>query len=101
MSNNDGAVGLLPTLGVVRMHRHRLPLTRREVMPVMGFGVLIWVLLILAVLWSVKVVADRKSGDGGNGGGSRRPLDILEERYARGELSEQEFEERKRVLEES
>ncbi len=69
----------------------------------MGFGLLIWILLIVAVLWGVQYVADqnKRPHDGVRGKGSERPLDILKERYARGELSEQEFEEHKRVLRES
>ncbi len=69
----------------------------------MGIGLLIWILLIVAVLWGVKYVADqnRRPHDDVHGKGSERPLDILKGRDARGELSEQEFEERERVLEES
>jgi putative membrane protein len=38
-------------------------------------------------------------GEHGDGGGSRSARDILAERFARGEISEEEFEERRRVLE--
>lgn len=68
----------------------------------MGFGLIFWILLIAALVWGVKYFADhnqRSHGDN-NGNGSKRPIDILKERYARGELTKEEFAERKRVLDE-
>ncbi len=66
-------------------------------MPMMGFGMLFMALfsvvvivgIVLAVKWFM-----------GQGGASREdsPLDILKKRYARGELTKQEFEELKRDL---
>lgn len=62
----------------------------------MGFGmismVLFWVLVILGIVVLVRWI-----------GGSARPpattaLDVLKERYARGEIDKQEFEEKKRDL---
>lgn len=38
-------------------------------------------------------------GEHGDGGSNRSARDILAERFARGEITEEEFEERKRVLE--
>ena len=66
----------------------------------MGFGmismVLFWVLVILGIVILVKWIA------GGSPGASQPPvktaLDILKERYARGEIDKQEFEEKKRDL---
>jgi putative membrane protein len=67
----------------------------------MGFGminvVLFWVLVILGIVILVKWIA------GGSSTGSSHPpaktaLDILKERYARGEIDKQEFEEKKRDL---
>lgn len=67
----------------------------------MGFGmisvVLFWVLVILGIVILVKWIA------GGSSSASPPPpaktaLDILKERYARGEIDKQEFEEKKRDL---
>jgi len=66
----------------------------------MGFGglymILIWVVIIVAVVMLVKWLA---------GGSSRidlprekSALDILKERYARGEIGKEEFEQKKRDL---
>jgi putative membrane protein len=59
--------------------------------------VLWWLLIILAIVLLVKWVFGRPPGHG-----ERQPrdrsLDILKERYARGEIDKQEFEEKKRDL---
>ncbi|HSC93681.1 MAG TPA: SHOCT domain-containing protein [Burkholderiales bacterium] len=67
----------------------------------MGFGmismVLFWVLIILGIVILVKWIA------GSTAGGGQTPvktaLDILKERYARGEIGREEFEQKKRDLE--
>ena len=65
----------------------------------MGFGmismVLFWVLVILGIVVLVRWVG----GSSASGTPpSKSALDILNERYARGEIEKQEFEEKKRVL---
>ncbi|MBA1146819.1 SHOCT domain-containing protein [Ectothiorhodospiraceae bacterium WFHF3C12] len=57
---------------------------------------LFWALVIAAVIFLVKAIAGN-SGENQSGGASRA-LEILEERYARGELNEQEFEEKRKLL---
>ncbi len=63
----------------------------------MGLWMLLfWAGVILLVVWGVKALSgsdDRRSGE-------RRALQILEERFARGEIDRGEFEERRRALEE-
>jgi putative membrane protein len=67
----------------------------------------IWLILFLAVLVGVAVLIVRwisgagaggASADSGGPAASSKPLDILRERFARGEIDKEEFEERKRVL---
>lgn len=67
----------------------------------MGFGwvfmVLFWVLIILGV-----VALLRWLGMGGNasrGAPRKTPLEILQERYARGEIEREEYEQKRRDLE--
>jgi len=67
----------------------------------MGFGmisvVLFWVLVILGIVILVKWVAGGPSGAGQPP--VKTALDILKERYARGEIGRDEFEQKKRDLE--
>lgn len=66
----------------------------------MGFGmisvVLFWVLVILGIVILVKWIAGSSSGP--SQPPAKTALDILKERYARGEIDKQEFEEKKRDL---
>lgn len=60
--------------------------------------VLFWAVIIVGVFLVVRYLV---SGQGGGAGTARGadPMDILKERYARGEIGTQEFEERKKILE--
>lgn len=66
----------------------------------MGFGwifmLLFWVILIVAAVVAIKAVAGR-SEPGGKGGD--RALEILRERFARGDIGREEYEEKRRTLE--
>jgi putative membrane protein len=55
---------------------------------------LFWVGIVVLAIWAI-----RQFSDGSRGRSDRRALDILEERFARGEIDRDEFEERKRALE--
>jgi putative membrane protein len=63
-----------------------------------GFGwvfmALFWVLVILAIVALAKWLSSNR-----NGGSTRRPLDILQERYARGEITREQYEQMRRDLE--
>ena len=65
-----------------------------------GFGwifmILIWFLIILGVVALVKWLFGSPSGSISR---ERTPLDILQERYARGEIDRDEYEEKRRDLE--
>lgn len=66
-----------------------------------GFGwifmVLWWVLIVVGIVALVKWMGT-SSDTGGNGRSGNKALDILNERYARGEIDDQEFQKRKRDL---
>ena len=66
----------------------------------MGFGmismVLLWVLIILGIVVLAKWVGGSSASSGTPA--SKTALDILNERYARGDIEKQEFEEKKRDL---
>ncbi len=58
----------------------------------MGFGwifmILFWALVILGIVYIVQAVS-RKAGQPGP---EEKPLDILKKRYAKGEITKEEFE---------
>ena len=65
-----------------------------------GFGwifmILFWALVALGVVALGKWIFS--TGDSAAGGGARRALDILKERYARGEINRDQYEQMQRDL---
>ncbi len=62
----------------------------------MGLGMLLfWVVLIVAVVLLLKYTL----GAGTSPGREKSALDLLKERYARGEIEREEFEQKRRDLE--
>ncbi len=62
----------------------------------MFFGTVFWILLIVGIVLLVVWVVQRASG--GSDRSEESALEILKKRYARGEISKEEFEEKKRSL---
>lgn len=64
-----------------------------------GFGGvfmwLFWFLLFMGIIWIVKRMA---GGDDSSAGRAKTALEILQERYARGEIDQEEYEQKKKVL---
>jgi len=60
-----------------------------------GFMWLFWILLIVVIVWAFKATAfsDRKDR-----GVDKPPLEILQGRFARGEIDEEEFERKRKLL---
>ena len=62
-----------------------------------GFMWIFWILVVVAIVMLFKAIGSRDNGN--NSGGHRETaLEILEKRYARGEVDEEEFQRRKREL---
>jgi putative membrane protein len=59
-----------------------------------GFMWIFWILIIVAVVFLLKA----GGGDRGSDERHETALEILEKRYARGEIDEEEFQRRKREL---
>jgi putative membrane protein len=59
----------------------------------MIFGGVFWVCVIVLIVWGVKKLSERSGVNGGS-----NALDIARERYARGEISHEEFEKIKKNL---
>jgi len=59
--------------------------------------VLFWGVIVALVVWGIKKLAERGSS-GSSNSEKRDPLDIAKERYARGEISREEFEQIKKDL---
>lgn len=59
--------------------------------------VLFWGVIVALVVWGIKRLTGR-DGSGSSTSEKRDPLDIAKERYARGEISREEFEQIKKDL---
>ena len=65
------------------------------------FGIFFWVLVVGLVIWGVNqlVQNNRQSAPGPPGSLPKNsPMEILKQRYARGEITKEQFEEMKRDL---
>ena len=60
---------------------------------------LFWLLVLGLLIWFVVTLVKRSSDGGMRGTTNKSPLDILSDRYARGEIDTEEYEARRKVLE--
>ena len=56
------------------------------------FMIVFWILILVALVLFIKWLIQSAGGGRAGGGSSNRPLEILKERYARGEIDNAEFE---------
>jgi len=63
----------------------------------MGFGWFFWIIILGVVIWGVLQFANRNQQLNSNTD-SETPLDILKKRYAKGEITKEEFEEMEKKL---
>ncbi len=66
-----------------------------------GFGMLVmmafWILVIAAIVWFARGASGRSALRSGSPGGDT-PLDVLQRRYANGEIGRDEYEQKRRDL---
>lgn len=61
-----------------------------------GFiGIFFWIILIVAIVIAVRWLMDNKPSSSGQ---SDKALDILDQRYARGEIDQKEYEQKRREI---
>lgn len=62
-----------------------------------GFiGIIFWVILIAVIIFAVRWLSDSRATGGDNS--TESALDILNKRYARGEIDQNEYERKKREI---
>jgi putative membrane protein len=59
---------------------------------------ILWIVLFVLIVWGVKVFIDYTESRGKSIHKNKSALDILRERFARGEIDKQEYEERRKML---
>ena len=62
-----------------------------------GWMIIFWVVIVALVIWGIVAVA-RRDGSTSETPPKRDPLDIARERYAKGEITREEFEEIRKNL---
>lgn len=62
----------------------------------MGWGWIVFLFILTAVIWLVVRVSNQNTRQ--NSPDNKSALDVLKDRYARGEIGKEEFEEKKRII---
>ena len=65
------------------------------------WSIIFWVVIVGLVIWGVKKLVERDRGGSVEATRKKDALDIAKERYARGEITREQFEEVRRTLEQS
>lgn len=64
-----------------------------------GFiGIIFWIIVIAAIVMLFRLLSDNRSSNDNDGDRSESALEILNKRYARGEIDQQEYERKKREI---
>jgi len=64
-----------------------------------GIGLLVWLAVIVVVVLAARGILWRRQGTGQDGPArSETPLEILQKRYARGDLTKEEYHQKRRDL---
>ena len=63
----------------------------------MWFGWIFWLVIIVLIIWGVKTLASSNRSQNTDPP-QESAMEILKKRYARGEINDEEFEEKKRHL---
>lgn len=65
----------------------------------MWYGWIFWIVIIGLIIWAVVTIVNRDSTGGTTRkSGGESAMDVLKRRYASGEISKEEFEEKKQDL---
>ena len=62
------------------------------------FMVVFWILILVGVIFLIRWLVQSTGKDRATGGGTNSALEILKERYARGEIEKEEFDIKKKDL---
>jgi len=60
--------------------------------------IVFWILILVGLIFLIKWLVQSTSRDKTTGSGGNRALEILKERYAKGEINKEEFESKKKDL---
>ena len=69
-----------------------------------GFGMIIWIVVLIVVIWLIIRLVTRNDATAGRGTQhtlpeNESPLDVLQKRYARGEITREQYLDMKKDLE--
>lgn len=68
-----------------------------------GFGMIIWLIILIAIIWLIVRLIQKNNGGGGESrqvpSQEESALDVLQKRYARGEITREEYQQMKQDLE--
>jgi putative membrane protein len=65
----------------------------------MWIGWIFWIVLFVVIIWGVVKFANNNSNRGVGTNSPQSPLDVLKNRYAKGEITKAEFDSMKKDLE--